>query len=328
MMFGELIISDKNKQILKKQVKRNNTSHCYIFTGPEGTQKKKTALEFSKALLCNSNNRPCGRCRSCNKLDCSNHPDLIDILPEDKSIKIDQVREMQRKMNIKPYESDYKVFIINNSETMGIPAQNSLLKSLEEPQRNTVVILISKSLVSLLPTILSRSQIIKFTPLDKRKFNEKIESIYSDDSINLKDLNDLSQGCIDKAVKLIEEEEKVKFYTYAKEQLYAIIKGEYHRIFQFSKWIKDNKVDQGLLIQVLILVFSDLIKAKFNTSGDIYEEINQYLTYQSINGIIQEIIELENSMKYNINVQLQIEKTLLRIQEEKLINGESRRRTV
>ncbi|MPW25349.1 hypothetical protein GC105_06070 [Alkalibaculum sp. M08DMB] len=315
-MFKNITIDEKNKDILIKAISKDRINHCYIFVGPTGTNKRESAIEFIKAILCTEEEKPCNKCISCVKINNNNHPDFIDILPTENSIKISQLREMQRKMNIKPYESNYKVFLINNSETMGIPAQNSLLKSLEEPNSRVVMILISKSSQSLLPTILSRGQILHFNPLGRIKFEEEVSN-YNLNTKGIEDLYNLSQGCIAKAKYILDNPEEILKFDKFRDYIYNIIKRDYNKVFQFSKWIKDNSIPNEDVLNNMLIIFKNILYARIQVDINEGKEVSDYLTYESIHDIIQDIIDLQSSLKYNINFQLQIERLLLKIQEEK-----------
>lgn len=316
-MFEQILISEKNKILLGKAIVNNRINHCYIFVGPEGTEKCHTAIEFTKAIFCTAEDKPCNKCISCKKINSGNHPDMIHIFPQDNRIKINQLREMQRKMSIKAYESNYKVFIITNSETMGIPAQNSLLKSLEEPNKRIVVMLLTKSSYSILPTILSRGQILHFNPLDKNTFQLAINKQYNISSDVVEDVYNLSQGCIGKARHMLENPDEIDQFKQFQDSIYAIIKGDYYKIFQFSKWVRENNLSNERVINYLLILFKNVLQQKLTNEINENKDISDCITYESIHDIIQEITELQSMLKKNINFQLQIERLLLKLQEEK-----------
>ena len=155
-MFEKIIGNEKNKTILKKALELNKTSHSYLFWGTEGIGKKKIALEFAKKLLCLTPNEENCRCKACIEIDSNNNPDFMMIEPQDGKVKIDQIREMQRKVAEKPIVSDNKVYIIDDSDTMTSEAQNCLLKTLEEPPEYVTIILICSNEDNMLSTIKSR----------------------------------------------------------------------------------------------------------------------------------------------------------------------------
>ncbi len=97
MSFENLIGNDDIKEILNKLVESNKVTHSYMFIGPSGIGKTLFAQEFAKMILCESSNKPCNECKSCIEIDNNNNPDLIQISPENGSIKIEQIRQMRCK---------------------------------------------------------------------------------------------------------------------------------------------------------------------------------------------------------------------------------------
>ena len=163
LCFKNLVGNENNKYILKETITKGNILHSYMFFGNEGIGKKIFALEFAKMILCeNQKNSPCEKCKSCIEFDSNNNPDFFFIEPDGNSIKIDQIRNMQKGMLEKPIISSKKVYIINNAETMTKESQNCLLKTLEEPQEYVVIILIVSDENSMLSTIKSRCTKIFF----------------------------------------------------------------------------------------------------------------------------------------------------------------------
>jgi len=142
--------------------------HALLFKGATGLGKSHLAQLFAQSMLCtqpDSESRPCGRCRNCLLYLAGNHPDFFQIFPEeggDKPIKVDQVRELNRVMTLKSHGGGYKIAVISPAEQMNVAAANSLLKILEEPPPQTLLILISHTPGLLLPTIRSRCQNLHF----------------------------------------------------------------------------------------------------------------------------------------------------------------------
>jgi DNA polymerase III subunit delta' len=151
---------------LKGALAGGHVSHAYLFSGIEGIGKCSTALSFAKALNCGAHEDDfCDACRSCGKIERRVHPDFFYIEPDKNSIRIEQVRDLQKKIIFKPMEGAKKVVIIDQAEKLNLHAANCLLKTLEEPPDDTVIILVAHSAVTLLPTIVSRCQRIRFAPL-------------------------------------------------------------------------------------------------------------------------------------------------------------------
>lgn len=169
-MFEGIIGHDFQKNILKRAARDNMASHSYLYAGPDGVGKKLMALEFAKLLNClgsmDSPDEGCG-CSSCRKIDRGIHPDVVLIeFTGVKNIKVDQVREeIEEKLYLRPFEGRYKIVIVDEAERMNHNAQNAFLKTLEEPPRDCVIILLSSRPESLLPTLRSRCQTVVFNPL-------------------------------------------------------------------------------------------------------------------------------------------------------------------
>ncbi|WP_166245754.1 DNA polymerase III subunit delta' [Paenibacillus turpanensis] len=163
--LADIIGQERAKQMLQSGLRRGRTSHAYIFSGPPGTQRKEAALAFAAALLCEAHGEDaCGSCLSCRKVASGNHEGIVMVEPEGSSIKIEQIRELQKQF---AYRSQAKrsVYILGAADRMTVQAANSLLKFLEEPSQAVTAILITDNGHALLPTIKSRAQWIPFTPL-------------------------------------------------------------------------------------------------------------------------------------------------------------------
>jgi len=201
-LFKNILGNEKNKNILEKSINSNKTSHSYIFWGIEGIGKKMIAKEFAKNILCLEKQENC-KCKSCIEIDSNNNPDFQLIEPNDGKVKIEQIREMQRKVAEKPIISNKKVYIIDNSDTMTTEAQNCLLKTLEEPPEYITIILICTNEDNLLSTIKSRCTRMHFEPIDTEEIKKYIKQNYPDQEISENIIN-LSQGSIGKVLKLNE----------------------------------------------------------------------------------------------------------------------------
>lgn len=175
MSFENIIGNEKVKQMIEKTVKSNNILHSYLFLGIEGIGKSIFANEFAKMILCKGENKPCGTCESCLKFENNNHPDLMIIENEEKTIKIEQIRYLQQKISEKPIISNRKIYIINNSDTMTKEAQNCLLKTIEEPPQYATIILIASNENKLLNTIKSRCMKINFNKIEDEEILKYIE---------------------------------------------------------------------------------------------------------------------------------------------------------
>jgi len=197
MSFKEIFCQDKAIDILQRAFALGKWAHAYIFAGPEGVGKFKTACEWAKLLLCknpiieNDFADSCGLCKSCQLFEAGSHPDfnhiykeLLEFTKDNKDKKtpvdlaIDVIREfLVEKVSNKPTFSQRKVFVLSEAERLNAASQNCLLKVLEEPPEYCSIILLCTRLEKLLPTTKSRSQIIRFGPIAEERIIEKLQQM-------------------------------------------------------------------------------------------------------------------------------------------------------
>lgn len=161
-------------------------AHAYLFFG-EGEEKVAGALRLAMTVNCSGGpgGEPCEKCLACRKIKKGNHPDVSVIEPSSGSFKIDQIRELQKRINYKHFEAKYKVLILKGAEQMTIQAANSILKMLEEPPDRTIFILTAQTGNNILPTVKSRCQTVWFNKDQYICVNSKEEEKYTRQAIEL-----------------------------------------------------------------------------------------------------------------------------------------------
>lgn len=169
LCFTRLLGQEKAKRFLLRSLAAGRLPHAYIFRGPDGVGKRLFAGGVATAINCRDRQTigACGDCLSCRKFRSMNHPDFLVIRPDRGVIKIDQVRRMVRELSFPPYESTMRVVVLEDVHTMRREAANSLLKTLEEPPEGNLLILTAESSQEILPTLVSRCQVVPFTPLSQ-----------------------------------------------------------------------------------------------------------------------------------------------------------------
>ena len=150
--------------LLKKQAQVERIPQSLLFSGPPNVGKATLARFFAQYLNCHSETRPCGRCLACRKISSGNHPD-VRLMDDGGTLKIDEIRELQRDLSLSPYEGRYRVAMLCNFERATTSAANALLKTLEEPAEQVVLILTAIDPGGLLPTIVSRCQVLALRAL-------------------------------------------------------------------------------------------------------------------------------------------------------------------
>ncbi|MFW6125790.1 MAG: ATP-binding protein [Chloroflexota bacterium] len=152
--------------LLDRSLKNGRLAHAYLLVGPPHVGKMRLAKELAKALNCSGEDRPCGVCAQCRRIEGGSHADVQVIGVDAKTeIGIDQMREMQHCASLKPFEGRCRVFIVDGAEHLSREATNCLLKTLEEPPPAVQLMVLTANDRSVLPTVLSRCQRLELQPL-------------------------------------------------------------------------------------------------------------------------------------------------------------------
>ena len=302
MNFNEILGNNKIKEDLQEIINNNTISHSYMFVGIEGIGKKLIAKEFARKILClNKPNQNCETCDSCIKFNSGNNPDFLEIFPDGNSIKIAQMREMQEKVYQKPIVSDRKIFIIDQAEKMTEEAQNSLLKTLEEPPEYMVIILITSNENKLLNTVKSRCTRINFTGLSKQEISKYAES----HQINIVSQN-LLEMCGGSIGKLEKINENIDNYNSLEIATNKLIDGKLKNIVEvincFSILYESKEIIQDLLDYMTVLIYLHISKEK------------DYR--QKFLNTIKLIEETKQRLNSNTNYDMSIDNLLFKIWEE------------
>ncbi len=206
-MFEKILGNQKIKERLEKLIHEQRILHSYLFIGIEGIGKRLIAKDFAKGILCINEKKYCNNCKSCIEFNSNNNPDFSYIEPDGNNIKIEQIREMQKRIQEKPIISQKKVYIIDNADKMTKEAQNCLLKTLEEPPEFATIILIGSNENAFLSTIKSRCMILHFMPISNEEISNYLKLNHGIENIN-KDILDTFEGSIGKAIKLKDKQEE------------------------------------------------------------------------------------------------------------------------
>lgn len=307
MRFSDCLGHDKPIGIINSYIEKNCFSGAYIFSGPEGIGKKMVAKIIAQALNCTAaSNKPCGSCRACLKAEKLEHPDLHIIENCESQIKIEDIRSIQRQVNFRPYEGAMKIFIIDNAHRLNPESANSLLKLLEEPPKDSLIILITHKLQVIFKTVLSRCKVIKFAPLVRAELESILIKDYSVDKGAAHFLSFYSEGRLGLALKLkdlkIADQKNKVFdsFLFSEKPLdrnFASQSKEQLRVFLniLASWFRDIYLLKAGLSQTELIHSdrqNDIFKAAHKFSFRQLDEI--------IAGISESLLYLEN----NVNTKL------------------------
>ncbi len=321
MSFEQIKGQKQAIRIIQKDLMRKSISGAYLFAGPSGVGKKLVATNFAKAINCKEEGiDSCGQCSSCQKIDKRNHPDVQVTHAEGNSIKIEQTREIKRGMGYKVYEGKKKIWILEDAEKLTIEAANSLLKFLEEPPSNAVIILISHSPEKLPFTIVSRCKIVRFSPLSLTQIEEflKEKTTASSESIFL--VSRLAKGRIGEAIRLVNNQGILKE---REEILNTLVKGTLDaEIFETAKrWSKLEKDALNRFLDIILFWFRDILILKLGTkefivNEDKKEELKKtkdHYSFLQIYSCIETVEQTQRYLKANVSPLLALEGMWLKL---------------
>lgn len=193
---------------LRRSAASGRNSHAYLFLGGAGAGKRLIANTFAKALQCEGEKSPCDSCKSCHAFNHGNHPDVIYFQPlkNGKTYTIEDVREqLLETVDLKPFQYEKKIYIIEKADTLNIQSQNALLKTLEEPPAHAVFLLLAERAEAFLPTILSRVVVMKIRPLSAETIADYLmQAGHLAEESHI--LSAYAQGRIGQALELVEDE--------------------------------------------------------------------------------------------------------------------------
>jgi DNA polymerase-3 subunit delta' len=200
--------------LLREHIAQRKMRHAYLFTGPRGVGRRTLAIRMAQALNCSRPPTPgeaCGECRSCVLIEKMQHPDLAILQAEQEGgvLKVDQVRELQHSLALQPYEASYRIALLLRFEEANPSAMNALLKTLEEPGPQVVLLLTAESAESLLPTIVSRCEVLRLRPLPLAQTSLGLQNTWGLPAPEAELLAHISNGRPGFAMRLHQEPERM-----------------------------------------------------------------------------------------------------------------------
>lgn len=308
MYFEKIKGQNFAKKYLSNSIKSNMISHAYMFEGPNGVGKNTMARELAAILLEMEN--------------LFNSPDYIEIKPDGNSIKIAQIRKLQSDILVKPYKS-YKIYVIDEAQKMTVEAQNALLKTLEEPPKYAIIILITDNKESLLDTIKSRCEIIKFTPIPMREVANYL-TMSGVDEKRASLLANFSRGSMKKAIELSESEDFHLMREEVQKYVETFLGGNLIEIMDIQSSIEKYKDQITNVLDLLINYFRDIMMVKENVDNSMIINLDRLVfiknmsnktTYSQLSKIIDIIEETKNKLRSNCNFNISIQVMTLNIYE-------------
>lgn len=324
--FHDIIGQEQMIEHFKSAIGMKKVSHAYIIQGDYDSGKKMMARIFAKTLQCEKKGtEPCNQCQSCLQADSMNQPDIIYVSHErPASIGIDDVREQINKtIQIKPYSSEYKIYIVDEAEKMTVEAQNALLKTIEEPPVYGILMLLTTNVGKLLPTILSRCVVLNIKPACDDKIKKHLLSLgVSEEQADF--CTTFAMGNVGKAIQAGTSEDFQEIKRDCIFILKAVKERSVDQLINDVKKMAKYKLQIYDYLDFMLMWYRDvlILKATGNANEIIYREEYSTLSergkrssYEGIQKIIQEIEKAKVRLRANVNFDLTLELLLLTMKE-------------
>lgn len=319
MPFSDVIGQDRPISVLKRSIALERVAHAYLFSGIEGCGKRKTALAMVQAVFCGKEDA-CGTCSSCRKVASGQHPDLHILEPDGAFIKIDQVRELQKELAYRPFEAPKKACIIDGAEKLNLSSGNALLKTLEEPPGNALMILITAERSAVLQTILSRCQTLDFQPLPAELIEGRlVREQFPAEAARV--AASLSGGSLSRAVEIATDgvlEGRVNFL----ERVLALNLKDINSLFAAAEEFAADKEGLPGLLELLLSFLRDVLIYRSTpdalTNADLVQlvarEAGRCSEARSID-LIERLVAMRRMLVRNVNARLALEVFFMRLAE-------------
>ena len=261
MGFSEIIGHSRQIATLRHALAKGRLHHAYLFAGPEGVGKRTLALALAKAIHCAEGGADfCSRCANCARIQDGNHPDLRIMEPQagKKEISIQQIRDIEKQLNYRSFSGGKKIIILDPATLMNLPAQNALLKTLEEPPQDSLLILIAASTGGLLPTLRSRCLRVSFGPLEREHVSSYLVSRKGIKQEDAELLAAMAMGSLGNASKIEGAEFRKRRQTWI-EIVSSLKAGDYRTAMVSAEAIANNKDETAKFLEWSESWYRDLL---------------------------------------------------------------------
>ncbi len=263
-MYNYNIFHEELMQSLIDSVNNNKTSNAYIFEGPKGMYKHECARLFAAALTCESEIAPCGVCKQCMLSYANTNPDIRLVKkPDDKKkTDVETIRKVCADSIVRPYTSKRKVYIIDDGDSMTVEAQNAFLKTFEEPPEYAVFIIVAQSIDNLLPTIISRAEVVSFTSVGKERILKYINEKYPQESERAVFLQNYCEGLPGRIDEIVLDKEFEEIRSSSLQMLPCLLSSKTENAFEIEDFINKNSDKAQVIFDFWISFLRDLTVLK------------------------------------------------------------------
>ena len=321
--FSEIVGHEQIKEHMQAAIRDKKPFHAYLFQGEEGVGKEALARTFAAGLQCQSESadKPCKECVSCRQMESGNQPDVIWVTREKASLGVDEIREqLCNTMDIKPFSSPYKIYLVPEAEKMTEAAQNALLKTIEEPPEYGIVILMTSNISALLPTIQSRCLTMEFRPLSTAFVESYVKEHCQVPDYQARASAAFAQGNLGKAMRYAKSEDFIERKDHIISLLRHVEQMDLSEMLAVIKDLGTRKDEVRDYIDLMVLWYRDvlLFKATKDINQLLFQDEASYISreashrsYEKIEEILQAFEKAKVRLRANVNFDITMELMLL-----------------
>jgi len=311
-------------ELLQGHLANQRTRHAYLIVGPQGVGRRTLALRLAQALNCTQSLGPaipCGECRACRLIDKMQHPDLTVIQADEtgRALKVDQIRELQRSLSLAPYEANYKIALILRFEEANPNAANALLKTLEEPPHHVIMLLTASDSEALLPTIISRCELIRLRPLSIDQVAFGLQTLWGLPADQAVLLAHISGGRPGYAFHLTQYPETLEQRKHHLDDMLSLLSATRAKRFSRAEELSNEKVVLQSALQTWLTFWRDIMLRAAGSSSpitniDLKDEIvtlSQKVDFVTAQDIVSKLGKSIEQVEKYINTRLVTEVLML-----------------
>jgi DNA polymerase-3 subunit delta' len=312
--------------LLAEHIARQQERHAYLITGPQGVGRRTLALHFAQGLNCQNPpaaGQPCLRCSTCRRIEAMQHPDLTIVQAEHEGevLRIDQVRELQHSLALAPYEARYRVALLLRFEEAHSSAANAMLKTLEEPPAQVVVMITATSAEDLLPTIVSRCEVIRLRPLSLEDTSQGLQNRKGMPAKTADKLAHISGGRPGYALRLYSQPQLLEQRQAFIEEQFQLLSSSRRERFAFAaeRVINTSKEELRSELLVWLTLWRDVLIYTAGISGSItnldyadqLERLADSIDLRAAQAYVNSVEKTIDRIDHNVNARLALEVLVL-----------------
>ena len=326
--------------LLEHSIEAGNLAHAYLFVGAPHIGKTTLALDLARAVNCQGSQLPCGECPSCHRIADGKHTDISIIsldsardTGEAKSrveISIDDIRGLQHNASLPPFEGKCKVFIIDGAEYLSSEAANCLLKTIEEPPPQVMILLLTAEEPRLLPTVVSRCQRIELKPMSTDEIEKILTESHGIEADRAKLLARLSQGCLGWALTFAANDSYLAQRNQRLAEMFPLLTAGWEERFSYTAKLGSERKSAEEIIRLWLDWWHDVMLTKCDCKQAItnidhittLEKWAQVLDLSDIRAFIESLHKSLNQIAMNANLRLVFEILMLDMPKKEVKQGQ------